>query len=278
MSTILDNHLHLDFNGRNVYAVKDFIRAGGTHLILVHKPYASVKVRRGGDFKNAYEITLKLAELVMKETEAKVFTVLGPHPAELTKLAENIGLEEAKYAMIKGIDIAGRYAEDCVSVGIGEVGRPHYKVSKDVWETSNEILRYAMSVARDVDCPIILHTEDASISTFKEIAEIADAVGLRREKVVKHFSPPIVDVDENHGLFPSILASKDSVKKAIKKGRRFLLETDYIDDQSRPGAVLGPKTVPRVTKMCLKEGLLTEDDVIKIHKEYPERIYGIEIE
>ena len=36
---ITDNHFHLDPLGRREMAVKDFISAGGTRLVLVHKPY-----------------------------------------------------------------------------------------------------------------------------------------------------------------------------------------------------------------------------------------------
>jgi hypothetical protein len=37
-----------------------------------------------------------------------------------------------------------------------------------------------------------------------------------------------------------------------------MLETDYIDDPARPGAVLGPKTVPRKTKEALRNGVPEE--------------------
>ena len=35
---ILDNHFHLDKSGRYLDAALDFKRAGGTDLVLVHKP------------------------------------------------------------------------------------------------------------------------------------------------------------------------------------------------------------------------------------------------
>ncbi len=58
-----------------------------------------------------------------------------------------------------------------------------------------------------------------------------------------------------------------------------MMETDYIDDKSRPGAVLGPKTVPRRTKAFLQNGLFTEEDVYKIHVGgNPRKVYGIDPE
>ena len=37
---ITDNHFHLDPNGQKEEAVKSFLKAGGTRLVLVHKPYS----------------------------------------------------------------------------------------------------------------------------------------------------------------------------------------------------------------------------------------------
>ena len=39
---IFDNHIHLQPQGRKVEAVKDYHKAGGTHLILSHMPYDQV--------------------------------------------------------------------------------------------------------------------------------------------------------------------------------------------------------------------------------------------
>ena len=46
----------------------------------------------------------------------------------------------------------------------------------------------------------------------------------------------------------------DAVNASLRR-----LETDYIDDPRRPGAVLGPATVPRKTRQWIEKGLLTED-------------------
>lgn len=263
---IFDNHFHLDFAGLGVCAVKDFESSGGTHIMLVHKPFAD------------YETTLKLAELVRRETNVEVFVALGPHPAELTKLLEKFSLKDGVEKMKKRMETAGKYVMEKHSVAVGEIGRPHYDVSENVWSASNEIMEYGMSIAKDVNCPVILHTETATKKTFKEIAEMADKVGLKKEKVIKHYSPPLVKLEDNFGIFPSILAGKDAIKEAISISPRFMMETDYMDDLKRPGAVLGPKTVPRVTKFFLEKNIFTQEDVIKIHKENPEKVYGIEIE
>jgi TatD-related deoxyribonuclease len=55
-----------------------------------------------------------------------------------------------------------------------------------------------------------------------------------------------------------------------------MMETDYIDDLERPGSVLGPKTIPRRTKQLIEKW--GEDVFWKIHKENPEKVYGVKID
>ena len=52
-----------------------------------------------------------------------------------------------------------------------------------------------------------------------------------------------------------------------------MLETDYLDDPKRPGAVLGPKTVPRKSLKSLQEGVISEEQFSKIHTDIPNFIY-----
>jgi len=93
---------------------------------------------------------------------------------------------------------------------------------------------------------------------------------------VKHFSPPRIKEFEEIGIFPSVIAGNDNVLTAAEQGTRFLIETDYLDDPKRPGAVLGPKTVPRKIKELIEKGF-GEDFVYKICAENVERVYGIEL-
>jgi TatD-related deoxyribonuclease len=54
-----------------------------------------------------------------------------------------------------------------------------------------------------------------------------------------------------------------------------MMETDYIDDPKRPGAVLGPKTIPKITKTLIERDLLTVEQANIIHKKNPEDTYNI---
>lgn len=50
-----------------------------------------------------------------------------------------------------------------------------------------------------------------------------------------------------------------------------------MDEPSRPGAVLDIKTVPKRTMAYLDSGKMTEEQAWIIHKDNPEKLYGIEI-
>jgi len=135
-----------------------------------------------------------------------------------------------------------------------------------------------MQKAKDANVPVILHTESTTPAQCKEFANLGKKAGLPAHKIVKHFSPPLILENENYGIMPSVLASENNIAEALKKGTRFMMETDYIDDPRRPGAVLGPKTVPRRTIELLKKNNLSEKDAYEIHKINPEKTYNIDLE
>jgi TatD-related deoxyribonuclease len=180
--------------------------------------------------------------------------------------------------MKKGIEEAAALCNEQKCIAIGEIGRPHFPVDQQIFQDSNDILCYGMQKAKDVGVPVVLHTESTTPSQCKEFVEIGKKVGLNPEKIVKHFSPPLITYDENYGLMPSVLASKKNIVEALHKGTRFLMETDYIDDLQRPGAVLGPKTVPKVIKNLLRKDIITEKQVHIIHVENPQKTYTIDLE
>ena len=278
---ILDNHFHVDpFKGIFLEAVKQFHRAGGTHLNVIYKSAHDYGFEgmKAEDFIKAMDFHIKLVEKINKETEVRAFAIVGVHPAEFVYLAEKKGLEYAKCEVMKALEYAQRLCLEQKAIAIGEIGRPHYEVSEEVWEASIDLMKYGMALAKEADCAVQLHTESFNEEKFRELGNIVKEVGIKPYRVVKHFSPPLVKIAEEVGVFPSIIASKKNIAEAIKQGNRFLMETDYIDDKRRPGAVLGPKTVPKRTKAFLQMGIFTEEDVHKIHIENPKKVYGVELE
>ena len=272
---VLDNHVHLEeVRGRHVDSVRDFEKAGGTHLIISGPPQDDFKIKSARDFQKAFDITIALKDRVNSETGVKAYATVGPYPVELLELEKSFGLEHAAQLMIEGLELAANCVRDGRALAIGEVGRPHFPVSGEIWNASNEIMFHGMRLAKDVGCAIVLHTESATPESMKELGAMADKVGLPRHKVVKHFCPPFVLPEENYGLMPSVLAGKDAVKSALSKGTRFMMETDFLDDSHRPGAVLAITTVPKRTLTFIKQGLMTEEQAYKIHQDNPRETYG----
>ncbi|NPE30060.1 metal-dependent hydrolase [Methanococcoides sp. SA1] len=273
---ITDEHMHIDPRAKGLKAVKEFQNAGGTHIILVTKPTwtIGVEVTRPEDYKIVFDETVDLAKQI-NETGVTAFPVLGVHPAEINKLNDRMELEKAVELMKSGLEIASEYVEEGIAVGL-KSGRPHYPVSEEIWDASNMIMEYGFTLAKDAGCAIQLHTESVEEPELIDITERAKKTGIPLNKVVKHYAPPLVDVCEELGIFPGVLAGKGAIEEALEQGTRFMMETDYIDDPERPGAVLGPKTIPRRTLKLVEEH--GEEPFWKIHKENVEEVYGVEIE
>ncbi len=276
---VTDNHIHVDpLNGEGPIKIANiFHRAGGSFMIVPNKPTWTVS--EDCSFQEAMELVIKYVEEINNVTDVTAFAVVGAHPAELSRrIKAGIDIENAELLMRNALKTAQMLVLEGKAVAIGEIGRPHYDVSLQELEAHNRLILYAMELAKDAGCPVQLHTESAGSEQFLEFAEMADNVGIPRNKIIKHFSGAFVLEEENHGLTPSLIATKDVVKVGLKKGKNFFMETDYLDDKTRPGAVLGPKTVPRRTRELLNQGLLTEEDAYKIHVDNVEKIYGVDLD
>jgi TatD-related deoxyribonuclease len=274
---ITDNHIHVDpFNGEGPLKVaQKFARSGGKRMIIPNKP--SWTFGEPFNFEKAMEMVLKYVKEINDNSEIQAYAVVGLHPAELSRLVDSGKNLETAGDMIKaGLDYAQQLVMEGKAIAIGEIGRPHYDVSEEEWDLQNEIMFYAMQLASEAGCAVQLHTETSKEEQFKEFSQMAKNTGLKEYKVVKHFSGPYTDPKENFGLTPSLISTRDVVREGIKKSNYFLMETDYLDDLSRPGAVLGPKTVPRRTLEFINKGLISKEDAFIIHSDNIKKVYGIE--
>ena len=276
---VFDDHFHLDpaFGGFQA-SVDEFVKAGGTHFLLVHKPDFEGLSTSVEAYRTEFERTVRMGREVNARGDVECFVALCPHPAEFPRHADRLGFEGAWELLTGAIEVCGELArEDELVVALSEAGRPHYPVSPEVWMFSNRLLDFELATAKDAGVAAQLHTESATPEVMRDLAGHVEASGLSKDKVAKHYCGPLVLKEENAGLFPSVLASRPNVAEALRKGDRFMLETDFIDDKRRPGAVMAPATVPRRTRAMLEQGI-GEERVWRIHKENPERVYGVKIE
>jgi TatD-related deoxyribonuclease len=267
---ITDDHIHIDpVNGRGLEAAKDFRRAGGTHLLLVSKPSWSFGITpgKGEDFLPVFEGTLSIARQI-REHGITVFPVLGVHPAEITRLAGIMDLSRAEQVMVEGLDMAAGFVTRGEAVAL-KSGRPHYVVPEAVLEASNRILQHALLLAGERGCAVQLHAEGGPCT---DVVGMAHEAGIPAEKVVKHFATPETP------LVPSLIARHGEIPALAAAGRPFMMESDYMDENTRPGSVIGPKSVPRFTRRLMETGELSEEAAYRIHVGTPSRTYGVEIQ
>ena len=270
---VYDNHLHMSPSGRNVEALKEFQAAGGTGLTLVTLPHKEVPITCAQDFARSYEVTYSLAGRAKEQTDLEINIAVGPYPILLISLAEVFGLEKAEEMMIEGMELAAKDVAEGRACALGEIGRPHFPVDKEIWDASNRVLLRGMELAKENDVPVIIHCENDD-DTDRSLAEIADKAGLDRGLVVKHSSPPWVTPEETHGVMPSIPASKSNTKEALAKGTdRFMIETDYIDDPEKPTAIMAVTTVPKRVNAWVANGQVPLESIYRICKDIPDSLY-----
>ena len=175
--------------------------------------------------------------------------------------------------MIEGMEYAAKDVAEGRACAIGEIGRPHFPVDKEIWDASNRVLLRGFELARENDVPVIIHCENEP-DTDESLAQLADKAGLDRGLVVKHSSPPLVTPEETHGVMPSIPASKSNLKEALSKGTdRFMIETDYIDDPEKPTAIMAVTTVPKKVSAWVANGQVPMESIYRICKDIPDSLY-----
>ena len=284
---VVDQHIHLDRSNRYLSAIEEFVRVGGTGIMLVHKPGFSgaLPVDKEG-YRRAYSETILMAEEVRKKFAITVGVVLGPHPVAWERQISELGIERASELHLESVDLALEVIEQGKAHCLGEVGRPHYEVSEEKWTQANENLSHIMAEAAISKIPIQLHVEDAGEQTYSEISQLAIQSGLPLSQTVRHYAPADVSANFTHGLACTVSVGRGSLEGLLSTHANasapWGMETDFLDDPRRPGAVLGPKTIPKRTdELC--SALLAGNDpndvenlLLKIHSEWPSKLYGLD--
>tara|TARA_B100001093_G_scaffold339830_1_gene324603 strand:- start:1728 stop:2606 length:879 start_codon:yes stop_codon:yes gene_type:complete len=282
---ILDQHMHLDRNNRYLSAISEFINSGGTAINLVHKPNFSDLPLTISDYQLAYDDTIDMAREIREKFGIKVSVILGPHPVSWEKQVHTIGLQESTFLHLQAVKLAIKYISSGEAVCLGEVGRPHYPVSLEIWDAANDLLLEIMKLAAEAKISIQLHVEDDGEKTYSDLAKLCDMASLPRHLAIRHYAPANIDSEFTHGLSVTVSVGKDSISKIVESlpncNSYWGMETDYLDDKNRPGAVLGPKTIPKRTNQLIEKlgesGYSKEEinDIVEnIHSNWPQILYS----
>ncbi len=271
-----DNHMHLDpERGVGTEAVSRFAKKGGCTAFIVVKPRSGTP-----DAEKLIQNNLATQKLVASAQErsgVRCYAVLGVHPVEIDRMVRAAGADRAVEHAVKATEHAVEQVEQGRACALGEYGYPHYPVSDEVLEACDRVLVHALELARDAGCAVQLHTPAFSDELRRRLLGIVEQANFSTSKLVKHFSPPDFREIADTGMVPSVIATKKNIRAALKAGSSFMMESDYIDELSRPGAVVSPGAVPKVTAALHYAGVLTEELAWRIHVELPERTYGVEV-
>ena len=266
---IFDNHMHLREDGFFMEAVREFSSAGGTAFNLVN--ILDYRVNPSGYYEEIYSRTLRIREKIERETEIRVLVTLGPYPLDYF-FFRDAGLDPFKN-MKMGLEMAAKLINDGKADAIGEVGRPHFPCENDIVDSSDMLLSYSFDLAKDLSCPVILHTEDLGEDGYSSLEKMALKSGLEPAKVVKHHAYP-ADLSFNSNLSRSILATRPNVRESIATGKNFMMETDYVDDRDKPGKVIPANSVPLRAKLIMGEYEDSDSILESIFITTPEKVFG----
>jgi len=277
---VSDNHLHVNpIKGLGPREVaRRFRREGGGLCVLVSLLTWSLGLPpcELSSFEKLYRLTVEARRLMMEEGVVTI-CMLGIHPAEIQKMIER---EWSIDRIIEFVDNCMKIVKEHIdreeAHGIGEVGRPHWPVSERDWEIHERVLERCLEHARDLDVPVHLHLERRSMETVESIWKLVNKVGNRRYRIVLHHAEgSVIERAWNLGLMPSVpVGKRQDFEQALKSPPLYVVESDFLDDPSRPGAVIPPWSLAKkirklderlIRKICIENMRLTYGDLVPEH-------------
>ena len=269
---VVDHHAHLSPQGEGVDAARRFARAGGTHLFLATQQYGSGPPLALDDYRNQFETTGSLADRIRAETGVGVYVVVAPYPVDLVTAAPRLGIAGALALQLDALELAGRWIRERRAVALGEVGLPHFAVSAEIGAACDRAFDAALAVAHDVGCPAVVHSADLDPRGYADLAERGRRAGLPPGRIVKHYAR--ARTLERAGIVPSYLARREIVRDVRADPAPWFLETDFLDDPARPGAVLDLTTVPRRAEAALRADPSAAEWLRRPFDSSIEQVYG----
>jgi len=98
---------------------------------------------------------------------------------------------------------------------------------------------------------------------------------LPASRVVKHYARQRLDPRASPGPVPSYVARRELVAEVLDDPAPWFLETDYLDDPARPGAVLDLATVPRRAASLARRAPSGADRLAVPFVRSVEQVYGV---
>lgn len=260
------------------YIGRKFKESGGWFMALVGLPPTSLGLKPDLEgFKKALELLLSECKR-LRETGLKVACLGGYHPAMIDKMIDHykIDAERVFEISLEVLRLVEKMIREGLLDGVAEIGRPHYKTSPEYVVLADMILEKALEIVKDFNTIAHLHLEEGGWVTAQSIYVKISRLNIDPWKTLLHHArPKNLKPSIRLGLVSSVPAIVQLIESIRELEKRYVLESDYLDDPERPGKPLYPWDLISASKILLKKGILDSEDLYILHIDNISRIYGV---
>ncbi len=275
-----DAHLHLNpVGGVGARGIVDrLVKEGFWFVGLVSLPpyHYGFNTPTLSSFEKALDILVSQARL-LRERGIKVKLLAGFHPAEVDAYnKQGLGLEEVYTLAERVLKLIESKIKEGVIDGIGEVGRQHYGTSFGRISVSEAVMIRALELARDLGAVVHLHLDQSGWATCHLVDMLTGLVKIDRSKVlVHHANTATAQACVQRGL-PVSVPVKHDLDRTIGFDGEVLVESDFIDDNQRPGVSAYPWEIARVVNSLIASGRISEEMAYRVMVDNVVKFYGVE--
>lgn len=279
---VSDAHCHASPKGLGAQEIATrFKKVGGWFIALVSLPPHYY------GFDLSVEGMLKSIDAHVKGCEAaraagiKVACIAGIHPAVIDRLVKVLGSARADEVVSKVCEVL-KYLRElrCKGIidGFGEFGRPHYRTLPESVVANEVILTKVFEIAEEVGGVIHLHLEQGGTLTTYSVYTMLRNYSIDPKKVVLHHSTVrMVLGASKYGYSVTFTGKREAIKAYSKACREAtcMVESDYIDDPSRPGVVMYPWEISEEVSKVLESRDVDEELLHKVLVDNVAKVYGV---
>ncbi|MCE4624440.1 MAG: TatD family hydrolase [Desulfurococcales archaeon] len=288
MIPVADGHTHTNpVRGLGAAAIAERFKAvGGWFMAIV----ALSPWHYGIEF-NGFESYASTVDILLRECKAaseagiSVACLAGFHPADVDRLIDKYRMKPLDVLELgfKVVEYEAKLCSEGQIDGIGEVGRQHYKTFPTRAIISQMILERALELAKDYGCIVHMHLEQEGDTTIGLVDIPAKRIGLPNDvkrKIVFHHSKPGTAVKAyRRGYIATVPGTPHLLMRVLGRVEPvFILESDHIDDPSRPGAVVYPWVMAETIQKLYGKREVGEDYLYRINVDLVEKLYGVKYE
>lgn len=277
-----DGHLHSNpvsgLGAKNI--AQRFKVSGGWFTVLVSLPPHHYNLT--SDFDGYVKsIGILISECnTLRSYGIKTLCLTGIHPANIEEMISR-DAKNAKSIIelaLRVLDYISQLVKNGTVDGFGEVGRPHYKALPEAFTVNNIVMRYALTLAKDLNAYIHLHLEQGGYATVRDVYEVLRMLNIDSRRVILHHLDIRTALEaESYGLYYTIPGKYPILREAARKlPPSYIVESDFIDDPKRPGVSSYPWDIVENQKKLLSENLADPEYIARINMENVVKIYGVE--